>query len=398
MIAENMVTFLRGLQGQRRGMGSELVVPDELGEALAAFSLSPSILIQTSVLVADVSYYQLEIDWQKMASQLAGAIIRAGQRTWPDVRFRENWTRAKAAGVPRGSYWFYDSREDPKKQAALWWAQLEGDVGELVHVADFEESYGGPYWQPQHFKEFILEFQRLSGLADDRIAIYTGYFWWLSRVGADVFFRRYALWLAWYAAMSVVRVPAPWGEADLLFWQWTSSGDGLLYGVKSLEIDLNWFCCDLVAFRNRFNLGGTVPPVEEPMEDHYFKLTPSVAGEYRSIRGQTAYPSIPHIFGTSSLSSRIQPGQYAKALPGDVYEYQEDVYVDGILRARVGDRWWKIFEANGVGYSGWVAEIHLGVRYLLVEEIGAPAGQLPVLTVSLRAEGYPPVDVEWRPL
>lgn len=277
--------FIRRLQGERPGMGSQLATPDRHGELLAAALFSPSILIETSVRIADVSYYQADINMAIMAQRLDGVIIRAGQRNWPDIRFRENRAKAKAAGLPWGSYWFYDSREDPKKQAALWWSQLDGDVGQLVHVADLEESYGGAFWRPEHFKAFITEFQRLSGLPDARIAIYTGYYWWQARVGADTWFRRYPLWLAWYSAMSVVRIPAPWREEDLLMWQWTSSGDGLLHGVSSLEIDLNWYCCSQVHYRSRFNLGGgEIPPVEEPMADTYVKGTTTAADSAGGLR------------------------------------------------------------------------------------------------------------------
>ena len=348
-------------------MGSELVMPDRSGELLAAFSFSPSIAIQTSVLIADVSYYQLEIDWQKMASQLAGAIIRAGQRTWPDIRFRENWTRAKAAGVPRGSYWFYDSREDPKRQAALWWQQLQGDIGELVHVADFEESYGGPYWQPSHFKEFIQEFQRLSGLPDDRIAIYTGYYWWLSRVGPDLFFKKYKLWLAWYAQMSVVRVPAPWGEADLLFWQWTSSGNGQLYGVGSLEIDLNWYCCDLVDFRTRFNLGGTPPPPGGPMP--IYEAT--AIGDNTRLRND--HSTNQAYIGNYDRGTRFH-GNSVWVNPADIFA------ADGIsLLQSKGDTWLQVVDVNGVAKPGWVAIIHRGFSICTINP-PVPPQEPPVST------------------
>lgn len=262
-IIDRTVSLVRYIQGERRGMGSELRQPAEMLVTLSNFLL-PSIVIETLVRIADVSFWQDLIDFVVMkAAGISGVIVRAGQRTWVDSKFKENWAKAKAAGLPRGSYWFYDSRQDPKKQAALWWSLLEEDVGELVHVADFEESYGGEFGDPSHFEQFILEFQRLSGLPDSRIAIYTGHFWWAERVGNDNFFRRFALWLAWYADMDAVRVPRPWVESDLLFWQYTASGNGNAYGVSSKEIDLNWYSSDQISFARRFGLG-TVPPTEPP--------------------------------------------------------------------------------------------------------------------------------------
>lgn len=252
----NLISIIRYLRGERRGMGSELSREDTEYLSLHALPATvPSILIKQDVICPDVSFYQATIDFAKMRDAGArGVIIRAGQRTWEDVRFRENWSKARGAGLPRGSYWFYDSRENPKNQARLWASLIQDDAGELVHAIDLEESYGGAYGKKDDFKGFINWFQDFTGLPDHRLAIYTGYYWWLARVGNDPFFKRFDLWLAWYAQMSAVRVPPPWQEADLLFWQFTSSGNGTQYGVSSKEIDLNYFCCDEDYFNVRFSL------------------------------------------------------------------------------------------------------------------------------------------------
>lgn len=257
-------SLVRYVQGERVGMGSELREPTNQEKALL-FTIYPetvfqTISIQTIVEAADVSYYQVDINFETMkAAGIRGVFIRAGQRNWADSKFKVNRQKARAAGIPFGSYWLYDSREDPKKQAALWWSLIQDDPGELPHAADLEEHYGGPYGKKAHFKEFITEFQRLSGLPDWRILVYTGFFWWMERVGNDSFFARFGLWLAWYAAMSVVRVPLPWIEKDLRFWQRTSSGNGPHYGVGSQEIDLNWYCCDEANYCERYRLGANAP-------------------------------------------------------------------------------------------------------------------------------------------
>lgn len=262
-----LTSFFRRLQGERPGMRAG---PVAFRSGPLPSLLAPTIAIANQVRLADVSYYQDLINFVVMrAAGIAGAIIRAGQRNWIDSKFLENWTKAKEALLPRGSYWLYDSREDPKRQAALWWSLLEGDPGELVSVADLEENYGGPYGRPEHFKAFLLEFQRLSGLPDSRIAIYTGFFWWSKRVGNDPFFKRFPLWLAWYAAMIYVYAPLPWDASDLLLWQYTSSGPGAAYGVSSREIDLNWYCCDLRNFEERFRVGATAPDGETDMSKYY---------------------------------------------------------------------------------------------------------------------------------
>ena len=85
----------------------------------------------------DVSFYQddpgtpQEINFVRMNQTTDFVIIRAGQNLWVDSDFKNNWRRAKEAGLPRGSYWFYDSRADPRQQAELWFNLLNGDLGEL---------------------------------------------------------------------------------------------------------------------------------------------------------------------------------------------------------------------------------------------------------------------------
>lgn len=258
------MNLLRYVQGERPGMraGQGIELPESLPPELFDL-LYLGITIQTQVRLADISYYQGGIDFALMRQVLDGVIIRAGQRNWVDCEFVTNWQAAKQAGLPRGTYWLYDSREDPKKQAALWWSLVCDDPAELVYVADLEESYGGPYGTPENFKAFILEFLRLSGLPDSKFAVYSGFFWWNERVGDDIFFRRFSLWLAWYAPMAVVRVPEPWAECDLLFWQYTCSGDGFLYGVSSREIDLNWFNGTAAEYSQRFGLGAPDPQEED---------------------------------------------------------------------------------------------------------------------------------------
>ena len=121
------------------------------------------------VLGPDVSFYQDDdstpegIDFQKMKESAAFVIIRVGQNQWIDSDFRTNWAAAKQAGLPRGSYWFYDSRIDPKRQAELWAEALKDDPGELPLCADFEENYGGAHagWRKWYtFLENLKNFMK----------------------------------------------------------------------------------------------------------------------------------------------------------------------------------------------------------------------------------------------
>lgn len=377
----------RHLQGERRGMGSELKPPTPKEEVRITaihpeIVWAPTILIQTLVRLADVSFWQDVINFVVMkAAGISGVIIRAGQKNWADLKFLINWALAKLAGLPRGSYWFYDSREDPRKQAELWWSLIKDDPGELVHVADFEESYGGPYGSKAHFKEFLNRFQLLSRLTADRIAIYTGFFWWVARVGNDPFFKRFQLWLASYGAMSQARIPEPWTAADLLFWQYTASGNGPAYGVSSAEIDLNWYCCDLVAFGKRFPLISTG---EQPMPDYIYKITPTGSAGSK-VRSE------PDTGNTSNLT--LPFGKYAHG--NRKLTIAEDKFENGSQVNRAGDVWLEVLEVNGtvLPQPGYIAEIHLGARYATITQIGTPPPPTEpteeiVITQTFSSPGY----------
>jgi GH25 family lysozyme M1 (1,4-beta-N-acetylmuramidase)/uncharacterized protein YraI len=225
--------------------------------------------VARQVIGPDVSFYQddpgtaREIDFVRMNQAADFVIIRAGQNLWVDSDFKNNWRRAKEAGLPRGSYWFYDSRADPRQQAELWVNLLAGDMGELPLFLDLEESYRGAFTGWPHWKTFLERLRALVGSKE--IAIYTAFHYWntnapLSQPNELEYFHRYPLWIANYG-VSQPMVPRPWAENEWLFWQFTASGDGPAYGVESLEIDLNYFNGDPQAFARRFN----VPVPEEPI-------------------------------------------------------------------------------------------------------------------------------------
>ena len=226
-----------------------------------------------NVIGPDVSFYQDDpqtpqgINFIKMRQAGAGyIIIRAGQNLWGDRDFKANWRESKAAGMPRGSYWFYDSRADPKKQAELWVSQFDGDFGELPLWCDFEDNYGGSFKGWKNWYNFM---ERLKTLVPDKeLGVYTAYYYWLENMAgvptASVnYFKQYPLWIANYGTTTPL-VPKPWIADEWTLWQFTDNGDGALYGVESGNIDLNYFNGDLAALKARFNLSDTPIPDPDP--------------------------------------------------------------------------------------------------------------------------------------
>jgi hypothetical protein len=230
----------------------------------------------------DLSFYQADpnkrqfVDYHKMKAWrnekgegISFVIIKASQRQYHDPAFAVNRAAAREAGIPRAFYHFLDYRADGKAQAQFFWNLIKDDPGEGPLIVDFEDGSG--FWE-HRLEDFIVELQRLSKYAADRIWIYTGYYYWLEmgpQTAADQsWFSQYRVWIAAYTDKpDYVKVPRPWITSTM--WQ---RGVTIVYGpdlgVLSLELDWNSFNGDREAF-NRYWITGYVPepiPVPEPEE------------------------------------------------------------------------------------------------------------------------------------
>lgn len=247
------------------------------------------------IIGTDVSFWQDDpstptraIDFAAMkAGGARFTIIRAGQNLWKDNEFDLSWKNAKAAGLPRGAYWFYDSRVSPKRQAELWVSVLGGDLGELPLWCDFEDKYGGAFTGWKHFYDFMAMLETL--VPGKALGVYTGYYYWREMTIAKGiptaslnYFKKFPLWIAAYNNTAPL-VPAPW--LDWTLWQFTDNGDGTKYGVESKNIDLNYFNGDEAQFKTVFGVGampetGEPTPVEnEPVTVQSVELTVTLSNQ-----------------------------------------------------------------------------------------------------------------------
>lgn len=219
----------------------------------------------------DVSFYQdnnstsQQIDFSKMKSYGADfVIIKSGQRNYLDPDFVYNWREAKAAGIPRAAYWFYDPRESPITQARLFWDSVKNDLpeGRLWVDLEFSPAWGGAYQGWENWKAMLEELKRVSN--GFRIGVYTANWWWQNYewVVDNAYFGTYPLWVAQYINNpDYVTLPKPWSRAML--WQDGTPTIGLAVGVESLEIDHNKFNGTLSQFQDEFG-GVEIPPIGEP--------------------------------------------------------------------------------------------------------------------------------------
>lgn len=203
----------------------------------------------------DVSRWQGDIDWAKLASKTRFVFIKVSQARFTDPRFETNWNQSRDR-LLRGGYHFYEPGEDPRGQAAYFASTLAatGDIGELPPVLDLER--GPVTWG--EVVAFMEEVQQRTGRTP---ILYTTVSFMQSQGLANPYVEAgqpYPLWIAWYGRNdgrppNYIGPELPW-RGTWAFWQYTSKGPGREYGVSSRYIDLNFFHGNQVALV-RFLLG-----------------------------------------------------------------------------------------------------------------------------------------------
>lgn len=217
----------------------------------------------------DVYDGQGTIDWNKVkagrpdASTADGgggkefAFIKATQGNYnQQSKFDANWTNAKAAGVLRSAYHFFDPTIDGKEQAAYFLAMVGSDLGELPPLVDIEcptdateanaspncEYTGNSGWAPPAtIQTRLFDFLDAVETATGKKAIIYSYPSWFGDIGVtDPKLANYPLYIA--SLSKCASVPAPWTSA--VFWQYSFTGT--VYGI-SAQCDLDRFMGDLTA-------------------------------------------------------------------------------------------------------------------------------------------------------
>lgn len=341
----------------------------------------------TNTIGPDISFYQDDpsTTFTPDFSKMAWVILRAGQNTWIDRDFKRNWKEAKKAGIPRGAYWFFDSRVDPKKQAQLFVSAFDGDFGELPLFGDFEDIYNGPFKGWKNWYDFLEEVKRLVP-GSVEIGVYTGYYYWKENTlglfggipaASLEYFKQYPLWIANYGLQSPL-IPRPW--TTWMFWQYTDNGDGTLYGVESLNIDLNEYNGDAQSFEKRFGVKLNQPPIP-PSDGQGVPTMPNTVAKYKFERAGTAgaalrnaprasgvlkpYPLIPSTLITSA--GYITDGTLVKG--DEIVTLAEDIIVAGNTIGLKGDKWLHVIEVGGYVVDGYTAIVHKGVSQGTLEEL-----------------------------
>ena len=187
---------------------------------------------QPSIPGIDVSHFQGTIDWNAVVQDgKAFAFVKATEGlTYVDPQFHANWAGAKAAGLLRGAYHFYEPGDDPRQQAEFFLETVQPGPGDLPPALDIEVSKGQSASEiVQGIQEWLSTVQRALGITP---LLYTDRTFWNSLQTEE--FSAYPLWIADYGVTTPV-LPAGW--TSWTFWQ--SSETGTVPGVTgSLDLDL----------------------------------------------------------------------------------------------------------------------------------------------------------------
>jgi lysozyme len=210
---------------------------------------------------ADVSFYQAGMDWDVYAAQARAVFLRIGQGSWQDTEFDTNYAQARLHELLVGGYAFYDGRTSPQLQATMIINAMRGRYFDMELIVDWERSYNGAHEGLQNVVR-LMRLLEAAGISCKAVGIYTGYYWFTGNSSPVVHATEYAylkghpLWIAWYAAASLVRIPEPWTS----WTHWQYGTPAVFWGQPTAEIDMNKFNGTRMEFAKRYGADETIPP------------------------------------------------------------------------------------------------------------------------------------------
>jgi lysozyme len=195
----------------------------------------------------DVSHFQGTVDWPQVAQAgYAFAFIKATDGiTYADPMFPTNWAGAKAAGLLRGAYHFFEANDDPQQQAENFLKTVSLEPGDLPPVLDVESSSTSGEVPTATIVERIAAWlQAVEQATGCTPILYTNRTYWDSLATEQ--FGSYPLWLAEYGVTSPT---LPVGWTSWSFWQYSESGE--ISGIAT-SVDLDLFQGSLQQLQQMF--------------------------------------------------------------------------------------------------------------------------------------------------
>jgi lysozyme len=179
----------------------------------------------------DVSAYQGNIDWPEVARHhVRFAFIKASEgATLRDPRFSRNWREARAAGIMRGAYHYFQPNRDGKTQADLFTRYVPIAPGDLPPVLDVEAAN---FHDVAIMRREVARWLRLvEAHYGVRPIIYSNHSFYRRHLAGH--FDKYPLWLAHYEVEKPTLPRSKW-----IIWQ--HSDEAYVPGIRGV-VDFNVF-------------------------------------------------------------------------------------------------------------------------------------------------------------
>ncbi|WP_201008501.1 glycoside hydrolase family 25 protein [Paenibacillus glycanilyticus] len=191
----------------------------------------------------DVSHYQGEIDWGKVAGsgKWRFVYIKATEgKDMTDKDFKSNWEQARSQGMRIGAYHFFTTQSTGAQQAAHFIEEVPNESANLPPVIDIEIALDKDVARIQ--RELTILSGHLEEHYKQKPILYVTYDTFNTYIAGS--FQDYEIWIR-----DIVKHPRLTGDRSWLFWQYNNRGH--IPGIDSY-VDINVFNGDYEQFKARF--------------------------------------------------------------------------------------------------------------------------------------------------
>lgn len=193
----------------------------------------------------DVSKYQMNIDWEKVKSQIDFAILRLGYGKYDhqkDPYFERNYNECKRLNIPIGvyHYTYATSVSEAKQEAKLVLKWLKDKKIDLPVYFDIEESKIEKLGK-QLLTEICIAFCSEIENSGYWAGIYANKYWLTNILDSNRLEKLYTIWVAQYNIECTYN-----GKYDI----WQNSSSGKIEGIQGY-VDTNIMFRDLITEINK---------------------------------------------------------------------------------------------------------------------------------------------------
>ena len=180
----------------------------------------------------DISYWQApaKINYDLLASQISGVILRACYGTNKDTAFERHYAEFTARGIPIGAYHYIIGSADIPRQVVAYNAAVGEKKLQLGGWMDVEDTRSGT----RLYRQNVLDYAALQ----PDMGIYTSKNAWNLIMGG-VYLTSRKLWVAHWTTNIYPLLPTGWDS----WWIWQYSSTGRLNGYSG-SLDMSRFYGD----------------------------------------------------------------------------------------------------------------------------------------------------------